>query len=320
MDGLDALLADAAAEAQAKKQLASAKKPSAPPRAEPPRVTATKSSDASEPYLRRLKEFIALLLDPAVLDAIASDLRSGRTYDELTKYVAERFLGEYTLTQELHRMEYVVVTADGAELTTPDSIRDHAKANPAVLRDVLLQMANQSLLATLLEGLQTRWMDVELSTCVNAAKCAFRVDLRARVLEAQCRLVVLTVGGSEPLELAASDASVRVDEHARSIAWSVPKPTLSRCCVFEEAMIGVANVLAQGAELGGPALLPTSAAAVPPEPSVDDVAKRFEEFLADDADDAPAAAAGGGGLLSGVTGLFSSLASPAAPTLYRRDG
>ena len=37
-------------------------------------------------------------------------------------------------------------------------------------------------------------------------------------------------------------------------------------------------------------------------------------------DDAPAAAAGGSGLLSGVTGLFSSLASPAAPTLYRRDG
>ena len=113
---------------------------------EPPRVTATKSSDASEPYLRRLKEFIALLLDPAVLDAIASDLRSGRTYDELTKYVAENFLGDYTLTHELHRMEYVVVTADGAELTTPDAIRDHAKANPAVLRDVLLQMANQSLL------------------------------------------------------------------------------------------------------------------------------------------------------------------------------
>ena len=196
MDGLDALLADAAAEAQAKKQLASAKKPSAPPRAEPPRVTATKSSDASEPYLRRLNEFIALLLDPAVLDAIASDLRSGRTYDELTKYVAENFLGDYTLTHELHRMEYVVVTADGAELTTPDSIRDHAKANPAVLRDVLLQMANQSLLATLLEGLQTRWMDVELSTCVNAAKCAFRVDLRARF--EQCRLVVLTVGAAEP--------------------------------------------------------------------------------------------------------------------------
>ena len=319
MDGLDALLADAAAEAQAKKELASAKKPAAPPRAVPPRVTATKSSDASEPYLRRLKEFIALLLDPAVLDAIASDLRSGRTYDELTAYVAENFLGDYTLTHELHRMEYVVVTADGAELTTPDAIRDHAKANPAVLRDVLLQMANQSLLATLLEGLQTRWMDVELSTCVNAAKCAFRVDLRARVLEAQCRLVVLTVGAAEPLELAASDASVRVDERARSIAWSVPKPTLSRCCVYEEEMIGVANALAQGAELGGPALLPV-AASQPPEPSVDDVAKRFEEFLADDADDEPSAAAGGGGLLSGVTGLFSSLASPAAPTLYRRDG
>ena len=115
MDGLDALLADAAAEAQAKKELASAKKPAAPPRAVPPRVTATKSSDASEPYLRRLKEFIALLLDPAVLDAIASDLRGGRSYDELTKYVAENFLGDYTLTHELHRMEYVVVTADGAE-------------------------------------------------------------------------------------------------------------------------------------------------------------------------------------------------------------
>ena len=306
MDGLDALLNEAQQERDRKTAPKPKALPKLPPsgRAEPtPRPAATvrhgtppgtaQCADALKAYLQRL-------LDPEILEQIRTDL-SQRSFAEVDRYAcAHPELAKYTLVQELPRMEYSVVSPAGERLTTAVTIRElferggDATAGKALL---LWRLANQSLLGDLLVPLR-QWMDVELGIAVHARTCRFTLDLRPSHLEVHARagLSLRTMAaGDEPLELATSEATVRVSMAERCVQQRVDKPMLCKCVVFEEQLEEVAAALAESGALGedkqhrggggggggGSGGKPVGEAS-----SLDDVTRELERFMAGDDDEA----------------------------------
>ena len=327
MDGLDALLAEATAERTRKDsdEQTPTKKPAPKPLpaagARPSQAssaaavrTPTVSTDRPLPQgtpqcANALKGYIQRLLDPPVLEQIDRDL-SKRPFDEVARYaMAHPELARYTVEQELPRMQYEVLPPGGGDeqpLTDPAAIRAlHDGGGAATAGDAALvwRLANQSLLADLLQPLQC-WMDVDLSVSVRASTCSFVLDLRPGRLSVHARaaLSIQTLGaGDAPLELATSEASVRVSFAERACEQSVQKPRLCKCVVFEEQLLGVAAALAQsgaadgmggggggsagrGGRGGGGGRDDTT--------SLDDVTRELERFMADD--DAPRGVEGEG--------------------------
>ena len=206
-------------------------------------------------------------------------------------------------------MQYEVLPPGGGDeqpLTDPAAIRAlHDGGGAATAGDAALvwRLANQSLLADLLQPLQC-WMDVDLSVSVRASTCSFVLDLRPGRLSVHARaaLSIQTLGaGDAPLELATSEASVRVSFAERACEQSVQKPRLCKCVVFEEQLLGVAAALAQsgaadgmGGGGGGSAGRGRGGGGGGRDDttSLDDVTRELERFMADD--DAPRGGEGEG--------------------------
>jgi len=160
---------------------------------------------------------------------------------------------------------------------------------------LLWRLANQSLLGDLLVPLRL-WMDVDLGIAVHARSCRFTLDLRPSHLEVHARagLSLRTMAaGDEPLELATSEAAVRVSVAERCVQQTVDKPMLCKCVVFEEQLEEVAAALAESGALGegerhgggggggGGGGKPVGKAS-----SLDDVTRELERFMAADDDEA----------------------------------
>jgi hypothetical protein len=139
-------------------------------------------------------------------------------------------------------------------------------------------------------------MDVELGIAVHARTCRFTLDLRPSHLEVHARagLSLRTMAaGDEPLELATSEATVRVSMTERCVQQTVDKPMLCKCVVFEEQLEEVAAALAESGALGedkqhgggggggGGGGKPVGEAS-----SLDDVTRELERFMAGDDDEA----------------------------------
>ena len=306
MDGLDALLNEAQQERDRKTAPKPKALPKLPPsgRAEPkPRPAARSTPPGTAQCADALKAYLQRLLDPEILEQIRTNL-SGRSFAEVDRYAcAHPELAKYTLEQELPRMEYSVVSPAGEQLTTAVTIRElferggDATAGKAVL---LWRLANQSLLADLLVPLR-QWMDVELGIAVHARTCRFTLDLRPSHLEVHARagLSLRTMAaGEEPLELATSEATVRVSMAERCVQQTVDKPMLCKCVVFEEQLEEVAAALAESGALGedkqhggggaggGGGGLGGGGKPVGVASSLDDVTRELERFMAGDDDEA----------------------------------
>ena len=353
MDGLDALLAEATSAREEQRQSVErkeAERREAAKRSQQrvdglaqvakhaPSPSAGAPSAAVKRMLDRLKSFLTTLLDPSVLDIIARELAQ-RSFADLQQYCdANPKLVEYTLTRELERMQYGVMTRDG-RLSEPTAIRAMHAREPTPAREVrlLLAASNQSLLADFIAAVQPHWMDGELSISVRASRCSFELDLREehRSLRAQCDLSICTLGvGDTPLEIATAAAAIEVDARQGSLRQRLEKPRLCECVIFEEQLLGVASALSATAAASAAVDLPTpdavGTAATPQRSgapgsgaaSIDDVAKQLEAFMTADAaeaagHDASGAETSGGGLLSSLWSWGSS--TPTQPQLYRRD-
>ena len=342
MDGLDALLAEAASAREEQRQdsarKASLQAQAAQRRAEQEKsvqaaasAAAASSSPAVSAYAARLKAYLQTLVDPLELEAIGVEL-SRRSYHELEQYSrSSPALEQYTLTQELERMEYAVTAPDGRVLRRPDEIRAlHASlaaasptASGAAAASLLWRCANQSVLGELIGALQSRWMEGDLSISLKATRCAFALDLRLghEALEVRCSLSLATLGvGDTPLELATAAAALTLEPGRRSITQKVDRPRLCQCVVYEEQLDAVAASLAAFA-----------ASAVPPAPparagreeatSLDEVTAQLEAFMGTceertrtpSSPTAPEGVAGAkstGGVFSNLLGAMGSLASP----------
>ena len=310
MDGLDALLNEAQQERDRKSE--AAKKPAAGPRPLPVAVTTPKparstaaAASAAPPGTPKcasaLKGYLQRLLDPAVLETISVDL-SKRSFEEVDRYaMGHPELARYTIELELPRMQYTVIApTTGERLTAPAEIRGlfeggrDATAGAAAL---VWRLANQSLLADLLLPLQV-WMDVDLSIAVHARSCQFTVDLRPNQLSvhALAGLSLQTMAaGDEPLELATSEASVRVSWAERRVEQTVEKPRLCKCVVFEEQLHEVAAALAASGALqegggerrggvggNGGGGLGGGGGGGGEKSSLDDMAAQLEQFMLED--------------------------------------
>ena len=346
MDGLDALLAEATSAREEQRQSTErkvAERVEAEKRSQQRSTrlqhvaklapSPTLSVSASVKHtLDRLKCYLTMLLDPSVLDIIAHEL-SQRSYADLKHYCdANPKLVDYTMTQELNRMTYLVTTRDGRTLSEPADIRAmHTREALDVEAQFLWAASNQSLLADFIAAVQPHWMEAELSISVRASRCVFELDLRQDHwnLCARCGLSICTLGvGDTPLEIATAEAVIEVDVKRGVLCQRLEKARLCECVIFEEQLFGVATALsATGAASDAVTTAATPQRSVPRDAasggaSIDDVAQQLEAFMTADTAEAAAAhdesgaGASGGGLLSS---LWAWGSTPTQPQLYRRD-
>ena len=201
MDGLDALLAEAAAEREVKRSPpppVAAAAPRVAPVAPPP-ASHQPSSEAASELHAALKGYIAHLLCPDALDALSLALAS-RTYAEVEEYIVARpELSRYTLSAEVGRMSYTVFpSGGGSPVTEPGAIRAYyarqsgdagrggggggggggVAASSCGVAELLWRAANQSLFGEVLGSLQEAWLEPRLSTCVVATASSLRLGVR----------------------------------------------------------------------------------------------------------------------------------------------
>jgi len=278
-----------------------------------------------ERYTKQVRSYCEQLLDETVLDSIERTL-AAHTFGSLEAHYEQRpELAAFTLTHELRRLDYAVVSSAGAApVTSPDEIERLLPLDAPPLADAsspehfLCRCANQSLFAELLAALQAAWHTPALMTSVRASSCRFTLELHAKRLRAEVQLAVSTLGaGDAPLDLASCDACVGVDLGSRTLTQTVRKPRLHECVVFDEQLRGVAAALAASARatrLCDDALEARSAADVGAVDAAD-FATRLERFLSDGSETQAGAeprdrgrpeadAQGGdGGMLKGLFGL-----------------
>ncbi|KAL1510484.1 hypothetical protein AB1Y20_006789 [Prymnesium parvum] len=291
MDGLDALLAEAAS-AREQQQHHSQKRAVEPPNP-PPRPThqlplLAPPTPAVKAELHRLKTYIQLLLDPAVLDTISREL-DARSFADVEAYCASNpQLARYTMEHELRRMRYHVTTPSGGAFSDPSAIRElYFQREPTDGERLLWAMSNQSLFADLIGAVQPHWMDPDLSISVRASHSSFAIDLRPEnlTLEASCTLSICTLGaGDQPLELGVSTAAINVDLQRKSLRQSLEKPRLRECVIYEEQLLGVASSLVETAaslSMNSPPCASCGNSAVEGS-SVDEMARQFEAFMTND--------------------------------------
>mmetsp|Transcript_37643 Transcript_37643/g.121710 ORF Transcript_37643/g.121710 Transcript_37643/m.121710 type:complete len:233 (+) Transcript_37643:43-741(+) len=230
MDGLDALLAEAAAEREVRRSPpppVAAAAPRVAPVAPPP-ASHQPSSEAASELHAALKGYIEHLLCPDALDALSLAL-SSRKYAEVEEYIVARpELSRYTLSAEVGRLSYTVFPSGGGPpVTEPGAIRAYyarqsgdagrgggggggVAASSCGAAELLWRAANQSLFGEVLGSLQEAWLEPRLSTCVVATASSLRLDFRDAAqprLDASCELAVQTLGASdEPLVLATTQA------------------------------------------------------------------------------------------------------------------
>eukprot|EP00962_Isochrysis_galbana_P002420 scaffold643_cov217-Isochrysis_galbana.AAC.2 len=315
MDGLDELLAEAAAE-RAEKRRDSAKpaKPTParmPAPSGPPTLLTREASSAAKGFYSSLKSYIERLLDPDVLDGIDADFRS-RTFFELEEYLGNKSeLAAYMLKHELGRMSYSLVgAAGGPALTEAASIREeyarHEASGSPADAELLWRAANQSLLAEPLGSLQAAWLEPSLHTCIVATSSRFELDLRAPApqLRAECTLAVQTLGaGDEPLLLSTACVTIEVSPAERMLRQSLSKPRLADCCIYDEQIVATAEAMAQweaAARSGGTGASPKGTREG--DISIDHLTAQLEHFLQSE-DELP----GGGDVKEGGTGLLGGL-------------
>lgn len=173
---------------------------------------------------------------PALLRAMAdSDLRQvianhhdSLSFGEVADYYESRpELSLYTLTTELTRMEYVVVDESGHELSDPLVIRKCYHETPTACAgcELLWRMANQSLLDFLVRPLYGHWLSPDMESSMSVSSCAMQIDLRARCLRCECKIVVACEHEGSRLAVATCGGAIDVDLSQRTVAASLGEPS-----------------------------------------------------------------------------------------------
>jgi hypothetical protein len=153
-------------------------------------------------------------------NCLSSSVDGSNDYKGTTRYYEERpQLAAYTINTEISRMKYSVVPlSGGTEVTDVDSIRRlYAECCPGCASaalgaggsgaggaekevedvELLFRLANQSLLAGLMQQLQDTFgqpEDVELCISIHNTTSAWVIDLPQRSVRAKTEFKVATVG------------------------------------------------------------------------------------------------------------------------------
>lgn len=279
MDGLDELLAEVEAQAQAKVQ---AKKPDkvavhgahdiAKPAHAPGSKEPATSNDATrgsvdsavaEAIVGRLRSLIFDIADPTVHESLHEALVDAKPLHALEYYHARPGLAQYTLETEVPRMSYCVIPREGGvPLKDPSAIstlyaEDRKKREQGEQRgpEVLWRMANQSILAGALEVVHNQVVvphDQGGTLCLAASteNAEFTVDFAKNHLRAVCNLSFSTVGATVQQRLGLASMKLAVEAHvsldgAECLKFSQNVEALRPAVVFDEQLVASATTLAE---------------------------------------------------------------------------
>ena len=180
-----------------------------------------------------LGDLLARLADASVHRAIAAE-HSKPSFTEIEAYYDSRpELSAFTLSAEIRRMDYAVVSQAGhACITDPARIQQlYAEGGGASAAsccgqcELIWRMANQSLVPYLLQPLLTRWMDPASGSTVCASACRFELDLPRQTLRCECTLLIsCTSEHGERVDVASCDGIICVSLPARSFMQTVSVP------------------------------------------------------------------------------------------------
>jgi len=196
-------------------------------------------------FEHELKKYQHDLVDPVVRGALNAALAAHELPALLEYYESRPELGEYTITQELPRMDYRVIPADGdaGEITDKGAIR---AAHESTKESVVWRLANQSLFSDTLVELHARLLRPDLSIAITNETSRFTVDLReaTKGVEAVSSFKISTLGeGCEMLMLGVIEGRVAVDLAAGRLQMSFAPPRLA--VVLQDKWHGAARMMSE---------------------------------------------------------------------------